>query len=105
MEAIQDSEVTEREAEEYEDDDDDDDDDDVFTIKNNQPTWARRLLIRRQKRYRVTGSHGDDYNDRSFMRSICQQKWEGIGCDGGRSSNQSGPGKVSTRATGTFLHV
>ena len=33
MEAIQDSEVTEREAEEYEDDDDDDDDDDVFTIK------------------------------------------------------------------------
>ena len=45
MEAIQDSEVTEREAEEYEDDDDDDDDDDVFTIKNNQPTWARRLLI------------------------------------------------------------
>ena len=39
-EAIQDSEVGERDNEVYDDDNDDDDDDDVFTIRNNQPTWA-----------------------------------------------------------------
>ena len=42
LEAIQDSEVMERDNEVYDDDDDDnDDDDDVFTIRNNQPTWTR----------------------------------------------------------------
>ena len=35
-EAVQDSEVGEQDNKVY----DDDDDDDVFTITNNQPTWA-----------------------------------------------------------------
>ena len=39
-EAIQDSEVAERDDKVLDDDDDDDDDDDVFTIRNNQPTWT-----------------------------------------------------------------
>ena len=39
-EAVQDSEVGEWDDEVYDDDDDDDDNDDVFTIRNNQPTWA-----------------------------------------------------------------
>ena len=39
-EAKQDSEVGEWDDKVYDDDNDDDDDDDVFTIRNNQPTWA-----------------------------------------------------------------
>ena len=39
-EAVQASEVAEQDDEVYDDDDDDDDNDDVFTIRNNQPTWA-----------------------------------------------------------------
>ena len=41
-EAVQDSEVGERDDEVYNDDDGDNgnDDDDVFNIRNNQPTWA-----------------------------------------------------------------
>ena len=39
-EAVHDSEVGERDDKVYDDDNDDDDNDDVFTIRNNQPTWA-----------------------------------------------------------------
>ena len=50
MEAIQDSEVTEREAEEYEDDDDDDDDDDVFTIKKQSTNMGKKIAHKKTEK-------------------------------------------------------